>query len=48
MNKWKAEIERREHEAEQRQKQQVTEVAAILGFIGVMVVAVGISWVYLR
>jgi hypothetical protein len=48
MNNWKDEISRREHEAEMRHRKQVTEVATILGFIGVMMVFVGISWIYLR
>ncbi len=47
MQNWKDEISKREHEAEQRQRQQLTEVAAILGFIGVMVVVTGVCWVYL-
>lgn len=48
MHNWKDEINKREYEAEQRQRQQLTEVAAILGFIGVMVVVTGVCWVYLQ
>lgn len=48
MNKWKDEIARREHEAEQRQNQQVTEVAAILGFCGFGMLFVGVCWLYMR